>query len=286
MKKNKALNQELIGLKEMLNVVDTYEEIAALRMRKVKNMVFSSREFLGGLNDTFSTITYAYEAYLKGLRNKKARRATKNGKSVVIFLSSNTGLYGDIVQRTFDLFRKDLQGLENMPDIVVVGKIGMGLMKKYLPDREFSYHVADDSGVTEKHLQPFLDEVLEYSQIAVYHGFFSSVMEQEPRRTVITGSADSLKKEHKSKDGVSFMIEPSVEEVADYFENQILAALIEQADFEMSLSKFSSRMVSLYSSSQNIKSKIEEVGYDLRKFKHIEINKKQITVLSGADLWR
>ncbi len=48
-----------------------------------------------------------------------------NGKTVAVYLSANTGLYGDIVRKTFDLFMKDAQtgGIE----ATIVGKHGLGL---------------------------------------------------------------------------------------------------------------------------------------------------------------
>ena len=53
MKRIKELKEELISLEEFLTMVEAYEEISALRMRKVKKSVLKRREFMQGLNEAF-----------------------------------------------------------------------------------------------------------------------------------------------------------------------------------------------------------------------------------------
>ena len=50
MKRIKELKEDLISLGEFLTMVEAYEEISALRMRKVKKSVLKRREFMQGLN--------------------------------------------------------------------------------------------------------------------------------------------------------------------------------------------------------------------------------------------
>ena len=90
--------------KDFKDMVEAYEEIAARRMRKVKDTVLKDREFFKGLSDVFRFVRHSYEVYLQKIRALKSKNLYKktNGKKVVVLLSSNIGLYGDIVFRTFN----------------------------------------------------------------------------------------------------------------------------------------------------------------------------------------
>jgi len=58
-----------------------------------------------GLNEAFAHISYAYKVYKSSLKGKeKYTVLNTNGKTVSVLLSSNSGLYGDIIINTFDLF--------------------------------------------------------------------------------------------------------------------------------------------------------------------------------------
>ena len=83
---------------------------------------------------------------------------------------------------------------------------------------------------------------------------------------------------------VAYLFEPSVEEVAKYFEEQVLSSVFEQVTYESNLSKFASRMVSLYSASDNIKKSLKRVDFSMKKYKHKVFNSKQITTLSSVYL--
>ncbi|OGC38404.1 hypothetical protein A3K42_00970 [candidate division WWE3 bacterium RBG_13_37_7] len=287
MKKNKKLSEDLNTLENMLNVVQTYQEIAAMRMRRVKQSVLSSREFMDDLNNTFRRVTYAYELYLKNVKKSKESGEIihKNGKDVLVFLSSNMGLYGDIVRKTFKLFLSDVEKISSNTDLVIVGKVGRDMFLNANTNKNFTYFDLSDSGTDPANLSKILNLVLDYSHITVYHGIFKSVLSQEATKSVVTGEAAELEREYEAMGEMTYLFEPSVERIADYFANEILSSVFEQETFEANLSKFSSRMVSLYSASDNIQDSLKKVDFSLKKYNHKVLNSKQIAILSGINLW-
>ena len=106
MKSLKNIKDELDYLQGFLDMVESYEEIAALRTRKVKKSILERGEFMKGLNEAFAYISYAYRIYRESLKGKaKERVLNTNGKTVYVLLSSNTGMYGDIIVNTFEKFK-------------------------------------------------------------------------------------------------------------------------------------------------------------------------------------
>ena len=82
------------------------------------------------------------------------------------------------------------------------------------------------------------------------------------------------------------LIEPSIEEVLDFFEQQILAAVFEQSLHESSLSKFASRMVSLNYANENIRNSLKSLKFKNLKLKHFLANAQQLELMSGISLWK
>jgi len=265
MKNKKEIISEITTLISFKDIVESYEEIAALRMRKVKKSVLQNREFLSGLSDIYQRVMFTYKSYIEQKRHDKERKRWEplntNGKTVSVLLSSNTGLYGDIVRKTFDYFIENVRN--SSTDLVICGRTGRQFYEAFastLKNREYQYFDLNDTGVDQDQLHKILDHILKYSNIIVYHGLYVSVLSQQPTGTFVTGKALETQSADKANE-LKCIIEPSVTEVTEYFEKQILSSIFEQSVYEASLSKFASRMVSLDIANENIADQIKKVNF-------------------------
>ncbi len=285
MKRLKDLKAEFIYLNEFLTMIEAYEEISALRMRKVKKSVLKRREFMQGLNEAFAYIAYSYKVFKKNVKKGvKAEILNTNGRTALVLLSSNTGLYGEIIRKTFDMFMTDAANKKDA-DIMIAGRLGKSLYDSSGTNRPYKYFEISDTGVDEAALKGIVNFVSVYSEVVVYHGVFRSILSQEPKSTHVTGEVLKIT-ESAEEYNVPFLFEPNIKNVAEYFEKQILSLIFEQALFESSLSKFASRMVSLDSAAANINQKITRVDFDTKKAKHRAINLGIQGTLAGGGLWR
>ena len=284
MKRIKYLKDELDYLSSFLTMVDSYEEIAALRMRKVKKFILERREFMKGLNEAFAYISYAYRVYRKSLKGKERDRILNtNGRTVFILLSSNTGMYGDIIINTFNLFLDDVK--KDDVDIVIVGKVGQRMYDNLGDGKEYEYFEMFDNGIDEPGIKKLIEHVTSYSNVVVYHGSFKSVLSQVATRTEVPVELKRIEQSLKTYDD-KFLFEPSVEKVAEHFEKQIESLIFEQVVFESCLSKFASRMVNMDIASDNIGEKIRHTNIDMKKAKHKDLNSSMQSVIFGGSLWK
>jgi ATP synthase F1 gamma subunit len=281
MKSLRGLKDELEYLHSFQLMVDSYEEIAALRMRKVKKFILERREFMQGLNEAFAYISYAYRVYRKSLKGKaKDRILNTNGKTVSILLSSNTGMYGDIIINTFELFKKNIK--EEESDVVIVGRVGQRMYENLgYKSSDYEFFEMGDNGIDEPNIKKLIDYITDYSNVVVYHGSFKSVLSQVPLRTEVPVELKRIEQSLKSYDE-KFLFEPSVEKVAEHFEKQIESLIFEQIVYESCLSKFASRMISMDMASENINDKIRKTSISLKKAKHKEINSSMHSVIFGG----
>jgi F0F1-type ATP synthase gamma subunit len=292
MKTVKEAQADLQTLHDFHDLIETYEEIAAIRMRKVKKSVLMEREFLKGLSDVFRFVEMAYDTFLIKLGEiKKGKRhfLKTNNKNVRVLLSANMGLYGEIVRKTIYKFIDDVKS--GRDDVVIVGKRGKQVFDILVPGRAYQYFDFADSGTDDENMRRILDYVLQYRNIYVYHGLFQSILQQKTTVNNITGdiskfagyeeeeNPQSKKEVENPKFG---FFEPSIEEVAAFFETQTLSVIFEQAMNESSLSKFASRMVTLDKAVSNVNDEIKKTNFNIKKLKHRNYNKKQITLYASV----
>ena len=284
----KKIAQEIIDLKNIQTLVQTYEEIAASRMQRVKSSVLTNREFLFGLGEIFAQVKYSYEQEIERLKRRRKKEGetflVRNGKTVAVLLSANTGLYGDIVRQTFEKFLKSTTGTK--ADIVVVGRVGRVMFessKSLAAGSDYKYFDLPDSPADAKDFKKIIDYIVQYEKVVVYHGQFQSILSQVPVEESLTGELPV--EQEGAVEQQQYIFEPSLASIVSFFESQIIASIFEQSVHESNLSKFASRMINLDRAVVNVGNRITKTDFKRQRAKHHSINKKQRDMLSSMILW-
>ena len=106
----KAVENEIENAASLKVLVETYKLMAANSMRRIRSSVLENRAFHLGLNDVYQEVKRSYEIIISAEARKKNKPkrtplvAGKTAKSVYALISANTGLYGQIISKTFSLF--------------------------------------------------------------------------------------------------------------------------------------------------------------------------------------
>ena len=115
-------DQQLIGT--LKNMAATYEEIAVMRMRKIRDYVLYNRDFLKRVGEVYLDVKLSYKEEVDRFGNAKKTGVahlfkskketsdikksfstfTKNGRHVSVLVTSNKRLIGPISLRVFDEF--------------------------------------------------------------------------------------------------------------------------------------------------------------------------------------
>lgn len=286
-----TLVEEMKTLDSLQGLVDTYKIVAATTMRRIRNSVLQNRLFHIGLGKFYKDVQQAYQKEVYKLsQNKKSNLASTsvmfkkhNGKTALVLLSANTGLYGGIIYKTFSLF---LQEAKKHPDydLVLVGKIGELFFKKADPGRPYTYFDFSDLGISISILRSITGQLSRYERVVVFYGAFKNILIQHPSFFDISASGKNLPVAEVIE-SPAYLFEPSLDEVADFFETEIFASLLEQSFYESRLGKTASRFVSLDRASTNIESAFKNMRFEGGKLGHRLSNQKQLNSLSGVALW-
>lgn len=289
MNSKKTIGSEIVLLESLLEITTTYEEIAATRMRQTRNAVLIVRDFLMELSSIFQTVKSSYKNYIRKNLKKHHNQFNAesfrkgNGKTVYVLISANTGLYGDLMKKTFDTFFETIQ--KEKCDITIIGKLGLSFFKETGSTIPYTFFNLPDNNTATEFIPKIMEHLLIYEQIFVIYPKFKNVIEQQ---TVIESiSGDSLiaqKTEETEK--AKYLFEPSLFDIMSFFENEILRAIFEQTVKETQLAKYAARMVNMDQAADNIRQKLTSTESELQRIKHSQFNKKQLEALSSIAMWK
>lgn len=285
----RLIQQESASLGDLKNVVDSYEEIAATRIRRTRDSVLRSRNFLEELNTIFLEVKASYKNRVEMMMKAKGKADPKkfsfldrNGKTLYVFISANTGFYGEIIRKTFDLFIKN-ERMRNA-DIAIIGKLGQELYKGSHMSREYKYFDFPDQSIDKEKLVEIVNYLVQYQEVVIFYGEFQNLILQTPRMEDITGTGADIPDENK-KSVLRYLFEPQLEKILEFFEKEIFSTIFEQTIRESQLSKFASRMVNLDTASENIKARLSLIEMEAQKTDHRQNNKKQNQTFASMALW-
>jgi ATP synthase F1 gamma subunit len=291
MAQKKMLQEELAALNSLKDLAESYEEIAVIRMQKIKDAVLKTRDFLVDLSDVFVDLKTSYSREVQDLiaRRKKGDKTIlpilqKNGKKLIVYLSSNGRLYGAVTQKTFKLFIQDLKAADQAKtDIVVIGSAGKEMFENSSAHRPFDYFEIPDTTVDITHIKSLMKKFLQYDEVSVYYGKFGNVIKQSPIASSITGGdifETEVQEQVPRED--RFIFEPTLEKIFHFFETQIMANLFSQTLLENQLARHASRVNAMEEALLHIETESKKLNQIKVRMKHLMQNKKQLETVSGV----
>ncbi len=290
MRTSKYIKNELTSVASLNQLITSLEELSAMRYRKTKNSVLTTRSYLDEINYLYKQVKNNYKRVKETSGERfvetKFREPTKG--TVYVLLTANGGLFGDVINRNFSNFRNYVTRIP-ADEVIVVGSVGQKLIEfSDLKEKiNYTYFPLSDASGDRENLDNILRHCLDFKTIVIFYTKFIEILNQKPMADSVTGDivfeeAISSFDSNQPQFDTDFLFEPDIEKVLGLFETQMINTLFEQKILESGLSKFTSRMVALDSASQKTKESLNKLKLDYIKLKHIESNKKANVALSGV----
>lgn len=291
MAQKRLIQEDLQALNSIKELAESYEEIAVIRMQKIKDSVLQTRDFLAEISDVYVDLKASYEREVKDLmaRIKRGEKTLltglqKNGKTLLVYLSSNGKLYGSVTQKTYHLFINDVRSTEfASADLAIIGSAGKEMFVGSGENRQFEYFEIPDTSVEVTHIKTLMQKFLQYEKVYVYYGKFGNVINQSPIATSITGE-DIFETEIPSPTPREdkFIFEPTLEKIFHFFETQIMVNLFSQTLLENQLARHASRVNAMEEALVHIEEETKKLNQLTTRLKHLTQNKKQLETISGV----
>lgn len=278
-------NENIIKmLKAFKSVTTAYSQIASIRMKKIRQEVLTDREYIERITSVFDEVrrSFAYEIKLLS-KTRKRRDKTNitmlahNGRNVLLLLSSKTGLYGDIVNKTYKLFLEDVK--KGKGEVALVGRQALMRFQADMPHSAYTYFDLPDINYKETDTRKIISHIVPYETITVYYGKFISLIHQVPETLFISSTIRIDEKEEVVKS--KYLFEPDLEKILKFFELEIFISLFGQAMRESALAKQASRAYSMEKAGDKIKNRIHKTEQILLLQKHLASSRAQLNALNG-----
>ncbi len=161
MAQKNLLQEELEALNSIKDLAQSYEEIAIVRMQQIRESGLKTRDFLADISDVYVDLKTSYNREIKDLLEQIKKRDSrlistlqKKDKTLLVYLSSNSGLYGAVTQKTFKLFMNAVAKTQaDKTDIVIIGSTGRAMYESSDTGRPYDFFTIPDATVEINHIK-------------------------------------------------------------------------------------------------------------------------------------
>lgn len=253
-------------------IAQAYSEIANQKLKKIRSEVERNRLF-------FDEISKVY-ALVRAIANKKGITVTKPRKRVCVIQTSNFHFYGNINSSLIDFFIEQTGKLE--ADRVVIGKTGIEYFQSNNIFPNYTPMVFKNDQPVANELNAFIEVVKGYTQILIFYSRLKSLLVQIPSVTDITETSQNISLEKETIS--SFIFEPEIAKILEFFDNQVLILLMEQAFLESEVARTASRFISMDQAETEANKYIKHYellrGYSVRNMENNQLLESIASILA------
>lgn len=229
----KEVDQLLEESNSLKQITQSYSEIANQKIQRIRVELKRNRLFFEEISKVYSLV--------RAIAGKTGVSVPKPKQRVCILQTSNFGFYGNINSSIIEFFIEQTKNLEC--DRIIVGKTGIEYFQSNKIFPSFTKVVLKNDHPNPNELNQFINIVKSYNQVLIFYSRLKSLLKQIPTFTDITETSQKISME-KSSD-IRFIFEPEISKILQFFDNQILVLLIEQAFLESEASRTASRFISM-----------------------------------------
>jgi F-type H+-transporting ATPase subunit gamma len=286
------VKEQIIVVKSVGGFTNALQQIATMRMMKLRSKVLKSRPFVELANDMLSeliALRNQMDASMLMKSSKKhqpAATAPNNGRRAVIVITSNQGLSGSYNTEIYKRVEK-LMDVEKNSDFYIIGKKGQeyfggGRMKV----TNFPYEVVDNFTIEDlKRLIAVFDY---YGQLTlVYSRFINTATRDVVATSIVNPMVEPADpKEHHLEQPVKYTFEPNITKLIEGISKKLRAALFQQQIFDARLSQFAAQMIGMQAASDNANKLLVDLQLEYNKARRKMIDKKISEVFAGSATWQ
>ena len=234
MKRALNIQAELQQVNTIQGLTGVFENIASIKIARIRNRVVASKEFFAVLWQTYSAIRV--EA---GERTSQRNIGTRD---VFVAITAEGKLSGSADEQVIETMLKELQKRKNT-DIVVIGMHGASQLEQRKVPVAKSFHMpAGDEDIS---VADVIDELAHYRRINVFYQTYDSLRVQKVTNIELHSTVKELGSDvEEGAEVVSsrdYIFEPDLDKIVSYLESVMLGVALIQVIMESKLSQYASR---------------------------------------------
>lgn len=290
------IKQQQVVVATVGNFADSLQQIAAMRMVKLRRLVLSSRRFVEEATVILRDLHLekAKNIALNSQQGKKGKRpateaesevTTKNLRTAIIVVSSDIGLCGsyntEIMTKLSDIMKEYPDA-----DYFVLGHKGQNFMSRFAPKYNISYYpynIPEEVGIED--LKPLIGMFYYYNQIyLVYNKYINTTTREVSFIELAVPNLTEVEAEKERTEG-KFIFEPNIDDLIASISARVRYALFRQQILDSKLALYTAQMIAMKTAADNADDLMSDLKMEYNKARRKIIDKKIQEVQAGRALW-
>lgn len=274
MRRANVIEKDAGSIETLKDLTSVFESLASTQVAKVKNKVLMSQQFFELLWQRYTSLRVDPK---KRITNRDG--VGDNGRKVLILISAEAGLSGDLDMRMIESMQSEYDPKDT--DIVVLGSHGAGqLTQRGIPYIHF-FQVPESDHYID--VGPVIDIVRPYERITVYYEEYLSLGQQEVRSINLVTHIQEMS-EDANEDimtDADTIFEPSLDEIADEMEASMMSLALSQTILQSGLAQAASRFNAMTVAEDRAGELLGEYKLEYHRAKRSESDRRLREVLVG-----
>lgn len=268
------LTNQIQLTKTLKDIAQSYTEISSVRLRRIRKQTEESRVFFHDLSTIFGILQHT-------ARQKNSKLKTLgNEKTAIVLITSNFRFYGKISSEATELFLRHTQN--ESYDQIVIGKLGIEFLKGKNYSQPFQKLIFTKDIPNHLEMNQLISLIKDYSRVLVVYSEFKTILNQSPTiRDLTQTQIEALSVMQNKKPDYTFILEPEIEKMIQFFDAQIKNVLLFATFLEAELSRVASRLISMDQAQSNAKGVLNKQQQELIFAKRALFNKKTLETWSA-----
>ncbi len=270
MRRANVVEKDMAGIGTLKDLTNVFESLASTQVAKVKNKAHLSQEF-------FNMLWERYTAIRVDPKKRLAFRDNTNGRKVLVLISAEAGLSGDLDMRMIESMQSDYD--KATTDIIVLGSHGASqLTQRGIPYMRFFQIPESDNYIN---VSPIIDAIRDYERIVVYYEEYLSLGQQEVRSIDLISHVKAMSKdaEEGTMTDIDTIFEPSLNEIADQMEDTMMSLALSQTILQSGLAQAASRFNAMTVAEDRAGELLDEYKLEFHRAKRGESDRRLREVL-------
>jgi len=273
MRRPNIIEKDIASVTTLGNLTNVFESLASTQVAKVKNKAQLSQQFFDLLWGRYTSIRVDPKTRIT------ARDENGNGRKVLVLISAEAGLSGDLDMRLIETMQENYQ--PETTDIVVLGSHGAGqLSQRGIPYIRFFQVPESDTYVN---VNPVIEAIVGYSTIIVYYEEYLSLGQQEIRSLDLVMHMKDMSED--AEEGIitatDTIFEPGLNEIANQMEVTMMSLALSQTILQSGLAQAASRFNAMTTAEKRAGEMVADYKLEFHRSKRAEGDRRLREVLVG-----
>ncbi len=273
MRRANVIEKDIGGIGTLKDLTNVFESLASTQVAKVKSNAQMSQRFFELLWKRYTSLRIDPATRLGG------REDDGNGRKVMILISAEAGLSGDLDMRMIESMLEEYD--KATTDIIVLGSHGANqLTQRGIPYIHF-FQVPESDNYVD--VSPIIIAVLPYSRVVIYYEEYLSLGQQEVRSIDLVSRIQEMTDEwdEDAMTAVDTIFEPSLDEIADEMEITMMSLALSQTILQSGLAQAASRFNAMTVAEDRAGELLGEYKLEFHRAKRSESDRRLREVLVG-----